>query len=201
MTMTTDGFDEVIKGYNKPSPQQTSIDLHPYGIPANSIPVKPGLTPRGKAGIAISAAVLASAGLFTWQHFSAVNAANEAKAQQIQLEKERLEIEKLKALSEAAKTNSSGTTVRQKQIDACVTSNKDLVGKGFNSQLQDIVDACQAQYTSPSATGSDLQATASVKEAGSGGGSVNSGLLICGAVLVGGVFLVARKRPTVSNAQ
>ncbi|MGV9891719.1 hypothetical protein [Streptomyces sp. NPDC003395] len=186
---TPDEFDQMM-GREFATPTTSNA---PYGQP-----VKPGLTPRGKAGIAISAVVLAGGGLLFWQHTTEVSAANEAKAQQIQLEKERLELEKLKALNEAAKTNTTGIDARQKQINACVDSNKDLIGKSVASRLQDIVGACQAQYTNPTATGGDMQAAASSSNSGTGKGSVNDGVLI-GGLAIAGIVAFTVRRSTRSN--
>lgn len=188
MTQHSDGFDEVINGgYQHQTPY--TVDPNPYGIPKNSIPVKPGLTPRGKVALAIGAAAIATSGLVGYQIYSADQAASQAKAAEISYKQDQLAVEKLKVLNEANKTESSADKTRQKQIDACVKDNKDLVGKSMNSTYRDIVDACQAQYSTTAAS-SDLQPTASAKDSG---GGINSNLLIGGTVLAIGLAVVVRK--------
>ncbi|MFK0288347.1 hypothetical protein ACIQVL_48925 [Streptomyces sp. NPDC090499] len=188
-----DGFDEVING----GFQQTAytVDPNPYGIPANSIPVKPGLTPRGKIALAVGAAAIATSGLVGYQVYSADQAASQAKAAEISYKQDQLELEKLKVLNETNKAQNSTDQARQKQIDACVKDNKDLVGKSMNSTYRDIVEACQAQYTSAGAS-PDLQTAASST---SSGGGINNGLLIGGSVLAIG-FVVAVRKGTRGNA-
>jgi hypothetical protein len=196
MNQHDDGFDEVINhGFQPQTPYK--IDPNPYGIPANSIPVKPGLTARGKVALAIGAAAIATSGLIGYQMYSADQAASQAKAQEISYKKDQLELEKLKVLNQVNKTQASGDTARQKHIDACVKDNKDLVGKSLNSTYRDIVDACQAQYTD-AGTSSGMETTASSHTSGSGG--TNTGLLVGGGVLAIGLAVAARKG-TRSNAE
>jgi hypothetical protein len=188
---TPDEFDEMI---GREFATET-IDTTPYGTLTH--PVKPGLTKRGKVALAIGTAVLATGGLLTWQHYSAVQAANEAKAQEIQLAKEKLELEKLKVLSETTRAGNTTSGPRQKQIDACVAHNKDLVGKTLGTDLQDIVTACQAQYTNPT-IGPDMQEAAATTRSGGHDDGANGGLIIGGLVLAGGLAL-AVKKSTKSN--
>jgi outer membrane murein-binding lipoprotein Lpp len=167
------------------------IDLHPYGPPAQ--PVKTGLTKRGKAALAVSAAVIGGSTLIGYQMYSADAAENEAKAQEIAYKQDQLELEKLKAMKEV---NAAGTITgaeRQERIDACVKDSRDLIGKTIGTSLRDIVDACQAQYTDTTTTaaGADLQAAASTSSTGTGG--VNNGLLIGISVLGLVAVLAARK--------
>ena len=206
MNQHNDGFDEVIRDFDT-SPYQPAahIDPNPYGIPANSIPEKSGLTKRGKVALAIGAVILAGGGLISWQHYSAEAAASEAKAQEFQLEKQRLDLEMMKEMNKAntasSKAQNSQEQERQKQVSACVDADKGLVGKQLGVTYSSVLKDCQAQY--PATTdGADMQTTASAHDTnGSGSGGVNGGLVIAGAALAGGVLLVARRRTSASNAQ
>jgi hypothetical protein len=157
--------------------------------------VKSGLTPRGKVALAFGAAAIATSGLVGYQMYSADQAQSEAKAQEIAYKKDLLELEKLKIQGQVNKTRASTDSVRQKQVDACVAGSKDLVGKSLNSSYRDIVEACQAQYTTGS-TSADLQPAGSAHNSG---GGVNRGFLIAGGVLAVGL-VVAVKKGTRSNA-
>ncbi|MFR9794252.1 hypothetical protein ACL07V_37455 [Streptomyces sp. MB22_4] len=194
-------FDNVIKGFNATPYQQNPAPAHtqgPYGIPANSIPVKPGLTKRGKVAIAIGTAVIATGGLVFWQHNNAVEAASQAKQQEYALENKKLDLEMLKTMNQtnaaAAKNQNSEEQQRQKQISDCVNTSKSLVGKQMGVTYSSVLKDCRDQFPT-TADGSDMQTTASSKNAGSG---VNDGILIGGAVLVGGILIAAR-RATHSN--
>lgn len=178
-------------------PGQSYTDPHPYGPPHQGAPVKTGLTPRGKAGIAVVTAVLAGGGLLGYQHYSTAQAANQVKAQQLAIEQAKLDLQKQKALDKAnqaaAKTVSAQETARQKQIDACVQDNKLLVGKQLGQTLAGVISDCQNQYPAASTvTGNDLQETASSQSTSSGGGA-GEGLLIGAGVLVIGTVLFVRK--------
>jgi hypothetical protein len=167
------------------------IDPHPYGPPTQH--VKTGLTKRGKAALAVSAAVIGGSILIGYQMYSADAAENEAKAQEIAYKQDQLELEKLKAMKEVNATSSVTGAERQERIDACVKDSRDLIGKTIGMSLRDIVDACQAQYTDTTTTaaGADLQAAASTSSTGTGG--VNNGLLIGISVLGLVAVLAARK--------
>ena len=168
-------------------------DPNPYGIPAQ--PVKPGLTKRGKVGIAVAAAVIAGGGLIGYQHYAAVQSANEAKAQELQIQHEQIELEKLREINKAqtvtAKAQATQNAALQKQIDACVADNKGLVGKQLGATYRSVLEDCQAQYGSTN-TG-DMQAAASTQDTSSGGGGINNGLLVGGGVLALAVVVFARK--------
>lgn len=201
--MNNDGFDEIVNhGYGTtPQPPQL-IDPAPYGT-AQAL-VKPGLTKRGKTALAIGSVVLAAGGFISWQHYQAVSAANEARAEEIQYKKDLLALETLKemnkATAETQKSQKTADTARQKQINSCVADNKNLVGKQLGSTLESIIEACQTQYQATTSS-ADMQNTASSTDTGNGGGGgVNDGLLIGGAVLAGGVLLVARRGKTAGNA-
>lgn len=199
-----DAFNNVIKGLDdSPYQQPTSAVSGTYGIPANSIPAKPGMTRRGKAALAIGTAVLATSGLVFWQHSTAVEAASQAKQQEIQLENKKLDLEMLKEINRAstgnAKSKNSEDVERQKQIAECVNTDKGLVGKQMGVTYSSVLKDCQAQNAAASAD--DMQTAASASDTGSSGGHVNGSLVIGGLVLAGGIVLVARRRTTVSNAQ
>lgn len=191
MSQHDDGFDDVINaGYQSGQYQQPStIDPNPYGIPPNSIPVKPGLTPRGKVALAFGVAALATGGLVGYQVYSADQAASEAKAQEVAYKKDQLELEKLKVLNETSKSQNSAGQVRQKQIDACVKDSRDLVGKSVDSSVRDIVEACQSQYQT-AANGSDMQNAAAAHDSG---GGINDGVFIVGGILVAGLVVMVKK--------
>lgn len=195
-----DAFDNVIKGgYEPHTPYQPAAATHdqgPYGIPANSIPKKPGLTKRGKVAVTIGAAVIAGGGLVFWQHNNAVEAASQAKQQEIQLENKKLDLEMLKVMNQtntaAAKNQSSEEQQRQKQISDCVNASKNLVGKQLGVTYPSVLKDCRDQF--PATTdGTDMQTAASSTTHNSGGSGVNEGLLIAAAVLVGGIFIAARR--------
>ncbi|MGY0065218.1 hypothetical protein ACWY4P_53860 (plasmid) [Streptomyces sp. LZ34] len=186
--------DEFHRIMNEEFPVNDSreyIDATPYGGHARSH--KPGLTKRGKAALGIGAAVLAGGGLIGYQAYSANVAANEAKAQEIALKSQQLELEKLKELNRVnaadRKAENSENKTRQTSINECVKDKEDQVGKDFGSpSYQDVVDACQSQYA-PTTSGDDMETAASAKEAASpGGGGVNEGLLVGGGALA--LFLV-----------
>jgi hypothetical protein len=189
------------------SPQQPShTDPHPYGPPAahQGHPVKTGLTPRGKAAIAIAATVVAGGGLLGWQHYASAQAANEVKAKELAIEQQKLDLEQQKALEkankEAAKTQTSAESARQKQIDACVQDNKGLVGHQLGATLSSVIQDCQTQYPASTSTG-DMQEAASTSSTDGGAGASNF-LLVGGGFLVVGAWVFVRRatRPTPAPA-
>lgn len=191
--MTTahdDEFDRIIKEFNV-NPSE-NIDKNPYGAPVQHH--KAGLTKRGKAALGIGAAVIAGGGLIGYQVHSANVAESEAKAQELAVKSQALELEKLREMNRASevdrKAKAHEQQVRQASVDTCVKDSADLVGKGFGSPShRDIVSDCRAQYAG-SADGDGMEAAASATDANtSSGGGVNQGLLVGGGVLV--VFLVA----------
>jgi hypothetical protein len=179
-----DEFDRIVA----PQFPQESIDPQPYGArPANT---KAGLTPRGKVALALSAAAIATSGLVGYQAYSADAAESAAKSQEIAYKKDLLELEKLKLQSQVNKTKASTVSVRQKQIDACVANSKDLVGKSLDSSYRDIVEACQAQYTS----GDDLNLQTAAASSDHSGG-INNGVFLAGGLgVIGLIYLVQRGR-------
>lgn len=161
----------------------------PYGSPTQSH-VKPGLTRRGKAGIAVAGTVLAAGGLLTWSHYSAESDANQIKSQELAIQQQKFELEKLKVMNqvntENAKTQATMDAARQKRIDACVTANKGLVGKQLGATYSSVLSDCQAQYAATSTSG--MQAAASATDTNSGGG-VSPAVLV--SVVAGGAILIA----------
>ncbi|MEU0836048.1 hypothetical protein [Streptomyces sp. NPDC005969] len=200
MPAADDEFDRIIKEFHV-NPTET-IDQNPYNAPVQ--PRKAGLTKRGKAALGIGAAVIAGGSLIGYQVHSANVAESEAKAQEIALKSQALELEKLRETNRAneadRKAKASQERVRQASVDTCVKDNAHLADKGFGSPShRDIVSDCQAQYTGP-ADGGDMKAAASATDTNStSGGGVNQGLLLGGGVLV--VFLVAAaKKGSRTNA-
>lgn len=190
-------FDSIIAGGYAANSQPEYPTPGPYGAP-----VKTGLTPRGKAAIAVGGVIIASTALFSWQHYSAQQAAAEAKAAEIQLQRDRFELEKLKTMSQVnaanTKLQTSAETARQKRIDSCVNSNKGLVGKQLGATYRSVLEDCQAQYPA-SSNSSDMANAASATDATNpSGGGVSPGLLLGGAVLAGGLT-VAWRKSTKSN--
>jgi hypothetical protein len=175
-------------------------DPTPYG---GTHTVKTGLTKRGKAALAFGATVIAGGTLVGYQAYAAQAAEANAKAQEIALKQQQFEFQKQMELNRVTaasqKSQNATNSDRQKQIDACVASNKNLIGKSFNSSYQDIVEACQAQYTTATSS-DDMQTAGSADQATSAGtaGGLNGGLLIGGGVLGVGAIAVA-KRWTRSN--
>ncbi|MFE6126745.1 hypothetical protein ACFQ6Q_00510 [Streptomyces sp. NPDC056437] len=181
-------FDRIINhGYTVNQPE--ILDQNPYGIPVH--PHKTGLTTRGKAALGIGAAVLATGSLIGYQAYSASVAEKDAKAKELQLQVEALELEKLREINRASevgrKAEAGEAKARQASIDTCVKSHAELVGKGYGSPThRDVVEDCQAQYGAgiPVNTSGDLQAAASTTTAaGSGDGGGSQGVLIGGGAL------------------
>jgi len=155
------------------TPAQPYTDPHPYGPPTphHGQPVKTGLTPRGKAALAIAATLMAGGGLLGWQHHADTTAANDLKAKELALQQQKLQVEQQKALDKAnqaaQKTQTAADRNRQKQIDACVEANKDLVGKQLGQTLSGVISDCQAQYPAAS-TDTGMQEAASSTSTDSG---------------------------------
>ncbi len=165
----------------------------PYGAP-----VKTGLTPRGKAGIAVITAVLAGGSLLGWNYYSAQQTTAEQKAQEIALKQQELRLKELQILGEQAtanqKTQATADAARQKQIDACVNTNKGLVGKQLGATYRSVLEDCQTQYqTTTSSTGMANAASATSTTSSSGSGGINPGLLIAGTALASGLVVAYRK--------
>lgn len=193
-------FDDIIAHGMTDKPVPEYLDNNPYGAPTTHL--KPGLTKRGKAALSIGAAVIAGGGLIGYQAHAANIAEQEAKAQEIALKAEALELEKLREMNRAAEVNrKAALTVeqtRQASVDSCITSKSHLVGKGYGApRYRDIVDDCHAQYPAPTGL-TDVEAAGSAQTAQTSGGGVNEGLLIgCGVLALG--VVAAAKRTTRSN--
>lgn len=188
------------------APQLSYTDPHPYGPPLHPTrPVRTGLTPRGKAGLAVAATVVAGGSLLGWQHYAAAQAANQVKAQELSIQQQKLALEQQKALDKAnkaaAKTQTAAETARQAKVDACVKDNKSLVGKQLGATYRSVLDDCQAQYPATSSNTGDMQEAASSSSTGGGGGATNV-LLIGGATVVIGAWAFVRKatKPTPAPA-
>ena len=193
-----DGFDDAIKGFHTPGPYQHTeyTDPHPYGIPVNSAPVKPGPTKRGKVVISLGAAVLATGALLTWQNYEADAKASEVQAQELQYKRDLLALEMQKEHNKAnaanQKVQETHDAAQQKQVQACVDADKGLIGKQLGVTYGSVLEDCQSQYGT-SSTGADMQEAASATDTDTGGGGLNEGVLIGGGVLVLGLVVTVRK--------
>jgi hypothetical protein len=173
-----------------------TIDPAPYGMHPHR--VKTGLTPRGKAALALSGAALAATALVGWQISSSNAAEADQKAQELALKQQELRLKELQILGQQAavntKTATDQATAFQAKVDSCVKANKGLVGKQLGATYRSVVDDCKAQYESASAV--DMQAAASstsTSAGGSGGAQVNGGVLV-GGVALAGLMAVALRR-------
>lgn len=199
-----DEFDRLVNEEFPVNHATEYIDPNPYGTPAHA--PKPGLTKRGKTALGIGAAVLASGSLLGYQAYSANAAENEAKAQAIQLEMQRLKLEELKEQNRAAEkdrtTEKKVNTTLQASIDKCVNAKEDDANKGFGTTYRDIVDACKAQYATSAETGKDLANAAASQPADSESGG-NTSLLLGGVALaaLGGALAVRRGTKSESTHQ
>ena len=163
----------------------------PYGSPTPT-PVKPGLTRRGKGALAVAGTVIAVGGMLTWQHYDSESEANQIKAQEIALQQQKFDLEKLKVMNqvntENAKTQATQDAAKQKLIEACVDTDKGLVGKQLGVTYSSVLSDCQAQYGATNTSG--IQAAASATDTNNaGGGGVSPSVLA--AVVAGGAVLIA----------
>ena len=197
-------FNSLIEFQKRQSmnPTQEYADNSPYGTQMQS--GKPGLTKRGKAALGIGVAVIAGGSLIGYQSYADSAAQHEAKAQELAIKSQQLELAKLQEMNRAneagQKVEKTVNTARQSKVDACVKNNKDLVGKTVGSSYRDIVDACQAQYTDTTSSGDDMQAAAASSQdtnSGAGGGINNLALLVGGGLAVG--FVAVAKKSKRSN--
>lgn len=192
-----DDFDAVISANYAPGPAY--IDPTPYGQnpAAQGAPAKAGMTKRGKTVLAVGGTVLAVGSLMFWQHNESVTSANEARAAELAIQQQKIELEKLKVMGEqntkATKAAKTAQAARQKLIDGCVQDNKGLVGKQLGATLSSVIEDCQVQYPDTNA-GADMQAAAASEDASGGGGDgIGTVSLVIGGVLVVGVVLGTRK--------
>ncbi|MFC8953713.1 hypothetical protein ACFT8P_13935 [Streptomyces sp. NPDC057101] len=212
-TPSPDEFDRITQGFHAPAATTAGMyDPNPYGPPAPTMPpatayaqAKPGLTKRGKVALSVGAAVLAGGALMGYQSHTASVAENQALAKELELKAQLLRIEELKEINRASElTRNSRSTqekIRQASIDSCVNTNRELIGKDFRSpSLGDIVENCQAQYTSP-ASGLDMQTASSATTATQpSGGEANTGLLLGGGALALVLVIAAKRGTRTTNA-
>lgn len=186
-----DDFNAIINnGYNTHPEPPTPAPAGPAPYGPNP-QVKTGITPRGKAAIAVAATVIAGGSLLGWQHYATQDNANQLKAQELTLQQQQLELEKLRELNRQAteqdKEAAADNKAAQKQIDACVATNKDLVGKIMGVDYESVRSDCEAQY----GTDNDrMQATASSDD----GGGINSNFVLVGAGAAALILLVGMRR-------
>ncbi|MFD5899149.1 hypothetical protein [Streptomyces sp. NPDC060366] len=198
-----DEFDRMMSKEFAPNSPEQSIDHTPYGAPAQ--PHKAGLTKRGKAALGIGATLLAGGTLVGYQNYAANVAESEAKKQELTVQSQALELEKIRELNRAQESTRQVTagydTARQASIDKCVAKHSDQIGKGFGSpSYRDIVDACQAQYEPTTSTDAGMEEAASAKPSDGDSSGMNEGALI--GVGVVALFAAATvKRGTRSNAE
>ena len=88
----TEDWDNQPDAYEVPAAPATG----PYGGRVQQ--VKPGLTPRGKAILAVGAAVLAGGGILGYQSYSADAAEAQVKAQELALKERSIALEEMKDL-------------------------------------------------------------------------------------------------------
>jgi uncharacterized protein HemX len=162
----------------------------PYG-PETAQPVKTGLTKRGKAGLAIGAAVLAGGGILTWSHQNTEAKASEIQAQELQYKRDLLALEMQKEINKAnaasEKAQETRTEAEQKLIDACVNADKGLIGKQLGVTYRSVMKDCQDQYGTSSDTSVDMQQASSTSDAG-GGGEISPTVLF--AIAAGGALVI-----------
>jgi hypothetical protein len=191
-------FNSIIEFQKAQSmnPQQEYTDNAPYGTQMHS--GKPGLTKRGKAALGIGAAVIAGGSLIGYQSYAANAAENEAKAQELAIKSQQLELAKMRELNRSnqadRKAQVSETETRQASINKCVKDQADQVGKEYGSpSYRDVVDACQAQYADTTSSADDMQTAASSSQVSSGDeGGVNNFLLLGGGALAVLLVTVAK---------
>lgn len=195
-----DDYDKQFQGMTQgldmnEAPQATYVES-PYGSPV--VGAKPGLTKRGKVALGVAAVVIGGGGMLAYQSYSATQAEQETKAQEIALKMKALEIQELKARGDAAlanrKAQAASSKALQASVDGCVKGSADLVGKGYGApSKRDVLEDCQAQYGA-GVDGSDMAPASSSKDAGAQSGGANStGLLLGGGVLVVVLAYGARK--------
>jgi hypothetical protein len=206
MTMNQpDEFDRIVREFG-PNSRPEFTDPAPYGPPAHTYypqPVKTGLTSRGKAAIGVGTAVIACGTLFGWQHYDTQADTAQVRAQELAIKQQQIELEKLKEINKAnaaAKTSEAAeNSERNKLVEACVDSNKKMVGKLLGVTYQSVRGDCENQYpTTTSSTGMQAAASATDTTTDGGDGGVNPFLLI-GAGAFGLGIVVFAKKGTKSN--
>lgn len=188
-----DGFDDVIKaGMGFDQAERPG----PYGIPAHSIPAKPGLTRRGKVAIAVATVAVVGGGLI-WHEANTEQAARDQKdAAALAIQMKKLQLEELRIRndqkSKDAKAHNTAQAALQASVDKCVKDSQHLIGKGYGAPSKgDVIADCKQQYgDDTSSTGMANAASSSTAGStnGSGAGINSAGLL---GLVAGGGFLVA----------
>lgn len=200
-TPYNDDFDDIIEsGYNTESP-------YGAGIPANSIPVKPGLTRRGKIAVTVATVAVAGTGFFWYQDHSAQVAKDAKETAALQIQMQKLELEKLKEINKATtaqkKEQAAEDAARDKFVTACVDADKGLVGKQMGVTYRSVVADCQAQYQG-GLDGADMAAAASANDTSSdgarGAGGINSAGLLALTAGAGVLVVLAANRTKRANA-
>ena len=194
-----DEFERIVRGIN-PNSAPEFTDPTPYGPPPYTTctqPVKTGLTTRGKAAIGVGTAVIACGSLLGWQHYNAQETAAQTKAQELALKQQELRIQELRELNKAnaaaKKDQDAENSERNKLVEACVDSNKKMVGKMLGVTYQSVRGDCEAQYPTTTTAG-DMQTAATAQDATSNdGGGVSPGLLIGAGALGLGLVVFAKK--------
>lgn len=186
----TEDWDNQPDAYDVPEASAAPA-TGPYGGRAPQ--VKPGLTPRGKALLAVGAAVLAGGGILGYQSYSADAAEAQVKAQELALKERSIALEEMKEYNRAhereAKAQSSADKAAEKQIAACIDADKKLVGKQLGVSYASVTEDCKNQYA-PNADSPNMQAAASATDTATGGGGLSPSALAgigVGAVVVVGV--------------
>jgi hypothetical protein len=187
--VTPEQFDQE---FGREFDEQPTRQTTAYGYPVQ--PVKPGLTRRGKTAIAVVTVAIAGTGFFWYESHSAQVAKDAKETAALQIQLQQLELEKMKEINKQtaaqSKEQAAEDAARQKFVDACVNTDKGLVGKQMGVTYSSVVADCQDQYQGgqDSVDGADMAAAGSSTDTGSGDGGINStGLL---AIVAGGGVLV-----------
>ena len=172
--------------FTNPQPQNIPAP-GPYGQPVQ--PANPGLTKRGKIAIAISVTVIAGGGMLAWQNHAEQVAANEVRAQELAIQQQQIELETMKELNKAnaaqTKTAETQDAERQKQIAACVKTDKARVGRQIGVTYSSVLNDCQAKF----GTSSDTSMQEAAASSTSSDDGIDPSTLL--AVGVGGAFVIA----------
>ncbi|MFI1890468.1 hypothetical protein [Streptomyces jumonjinensis] len=121
-----DTFDRLTAQLHGEPPVEI-IDPTPYGgAPAG----KTGLTPRGKAVLGLAGAAVVGATLVGYASYSADS---DTRAQEITLQRERLELERMKEMNRVAadtrKAAAEDGRARQAVLNDCVKDGSEQIGK------------------------------------------------------------------------
>ncbi|MFC9497622.1 hypothetical protein [Streptomyces sp. NPDC056982] len=182
-----DAFDQITNGLD--------VDPDPYGETASPQATrrKPGLNSKGRVILGAAAVVLVGGGILVYQDHAENIAAQKAKSDEIALQQQRLDIERLKITNKLDKEQASQAKADheslQQKIDDCVKANKDQ-----SAYLQGTVDACRDQYSATSngtGSGADMQEAGAVTNTSSG--SFDATWLVVGIGAAVGVGYVGNK--------